>query len=183
MKSSVNVLILLVALFGTGICRAEATAARGAAALKSLTEAYVATLDKDLHLQSTFYTPSTHFRDPTSALFGPAWDITGGEQIIQFFKTASEDSGTLEVVYKITNMLVEGSLVVANITATVTSCGVGIGFPSKSFSGDIHMVMVLKFDGEKLKERTDYVGYSAAWDKMEAMKSTLGMHNDDVRCK
>ena len=92
----------------------------------ALAEDYVATLDNDLERQANFYSPKTRFRDPTSALFGPAWDITGGEEIIRFFKQASADSGTLLVSYKITDMLVEGSIVVANITSTVTSCGVGL---------------------------------------------------------
>lgn len=150
--------------------------------ISALAEDYVATLDKDLALQATFYSPNTRFRDPTSALFGPAWDITGGEKIIQFFKQASADSGTLVVDYKITHMLVEGPIVVANITSTVTACGVNLGFPEKSFTGDIHMVMVLRFEGSKLSQRTDYVGYSAAFQKMAQLAEKLPDQEDDLRC-
>ena len=175
-------LTLLASLLFSSTIYAEADEAAGGEAMRSLTEAYVATLDSDLALQATFYTPTTRFTDPTSALFGPAWDITGGEQIIEFLRTASEDSGTLSVDYNITNMLVEGPFVVANIIATVTACGVGLGFPTKSFTGDIRMVMVLEFDGDKIKQRTDYAGYSAAWEFMDAIKPALGTQEDDPRC-
>ena len=143
---------------------------------------YVATLDKDLEAQAKFYTSETRFRDPTSDLFGEPWDITGGNQIISFLEKASNDSGTLNVDYKVTNVLTERSLVIMNIIANVTSCGVGIGFPNKSFTGDIHMLMILNFDGEKIKERTDYVGYSDAWIILEEIQKNLHKKEDDHRC-
>lgn len=79
-------------------------------------------------------------------------------------------------------MLVESPFVVVNITSTVTSCAVGLGYPQKSFTGDIHMVMVLHFDGRKLAQRTDYVGYSAAFQEMQRLARQLSEKENDPRC-
>lgn len=151
--------------------------------LEALARSYIATLDHDLDRQAEFYTPDTHFTDPTSQLFGPAWDFRGGDAIIDFFRTASDESGTLEVDYGITSMLVESPFVIANITSTVTSCAVGLGYPGKTFTGDIHMVMILDFDGDKVRTRTDYVGYSAAGEELERMRLGLSEQDDDPRCE
>ncbi|GAB5413406.1 MAG: hypothetical protein Cons2KO_10090 [Congregibacter sp.] len=149
---------------------------------ESLVRKYIATLDRDRSAEVSFYTDQTRFRDPTSDLFGPAWDITGGEAIVSFFEQAAKESGTLTVDYRVTNILVEQSRVVANITSTVTSCGVGLGFPEKVFSGDIELVMVLRFEDQKVLERTDYVGYSAAFAKLEQITKQLADETDDPRC-
>ena len=79
-------------------------------------------------------------------------------------------------------MLVEGPVVVANVTASVTSCGVGLGFPEKSFTGDIEMVMALQFEGRHILQRTDYVAYSDALNEMDRIKEHLPEVDSDARC-
>ena len=182
MKAFASLSVLICTVLVAGVSNAGAVNQTRSDELRSLTQGHIATLDKDLPLQSSFYTASTRFRDPTSSLFGPAWNVTGGEQIIEFFRAASEDSGTLEVAYNITNLFVEGDYVLANITSTVTACGVGLGLPQKVFTGDIHMVMVLEFEGDKIHQRTDYVGYTAAFEELEVIKRNLASEDDDPRC-
>ena len=150
--------------------------------LERLAREYIGTLDKDLKQQASFYGNRTRFTDPTSALFGEPWDITGGDNIVRFFREAAADFGTLAADYRIDTLLVEPPFVIAHTTATVSSCGVGLGFPTRVVSGDIQLAMVLKFEGNTITERTDYAGYSAAFEFLEAAKTELATAADDPRC-
>ena len=71
---------------------------------------------------------------------------------------------------------------VAHTTATVSSCGVGLGFPTRVVTGDIKLAMVLKFADNKIAERTDYATYSQALAFLEAAKPDLAKASDDPRC-
>ena len=90
--------------------------------LIKLTREYVATLDTDLNAQRSFYAPEVRFTIPTSALFGEPWDIRGADNIVSFFSKASEESGTLEVEYTITSLIVQPPYVSAHIESKVTGC-------------------------------------------------------------
>ena len=152
------------------------------AKLETLTRAYIATLDKNPIKQKTFYAKNARFRDPTSGLFGDPWDVVGPDSIVSFLVKASEDSGTLNVDYKITDMVLQPPFVSSMIEATVTSCGVGVGFPEKTFTGTIKMTMVLKFESDKIIERTDYAEYEAAMATIESRRPALIQQPADPRC-
>lgn len=151
--------------------------------IETLVRAYLATLDNDYPAQRRFYTPETRFTDPTSGQFGAAWDITGGDKIADFFESEGRKYGALGAEYRVEHLLIEPPFVVAHIKSTVTSCAVALGYPSKAYSGDIRLSMILEVDGDHITRRTDYADYSSAWDYLDAIKASLPARPDDPRCK
>ncbi|MBD1584123.1 hypothetical protein [Pseudoalteromonas sp. S16_S37] len=181
MKRSI-VLILIVVSFTWGAAKADGQDVSEKQKFARIASDYIATLDNDYVKQRAFYTQNSHFKDPTSAQFGAMWDIKGGDNIANFFENAGKDYGVLKVDYKITNMLVEPPFVIANIDSEVTTCAVALNQPTKSYTGTIQLVMVLKINGSHVLERTDYVDYSSAWQFVEELSPRLKEQKPDIRC-
>ncbi|MEM8964764.1 MAG: nuclear transport factor 2 family protein, partial [Acidobacteriota bacterium] len=173
LKSARFVLLFVVgALVSVGpiLAAGEMTAADREALARDYFKA-LESLDWDK--QATFYTEESVFEDPTSVMFGEPWHFVGPEAIVEFWRSSTESSGTIEVKHDIQRLFVSGPYVVIDFASTVRLTAVMIGFPDEEISSVIEVSTVLRIDDGKVLHHLDHADYETAWADLQAIQARL----------
>ena len=117
-----------------------------------------------------------------SGEFGEPWHYEGADAIVGFFRGVNDEFGTLRIENDVQRALVTPPCFVAFIRATVTSCGVSLGHPTKSWTGSIDMVMALHIVDGKVRRRTDWADYPGSQLALAEIERGIGDQPDDPRC-
>ncbi|UTW44469.1 nuclear transport factor 2 family protein [bacterium SCSIO 12696] len=172
----------LIILFTVFLTCNITTADDSSSPLRENAHRYVESLSVDFELQRSFYTEETVFEDITSESFGPRWQFTGPDAIMDFWQRSYRDYGVLEVKPEIHDVIVQPPFAIVTYSAHVTACGIAIGHPNKVFTNPIKLVTALRFKDNKVVRHTDYGAYDKANRRLEQMNNKLANQPADSRC-
>ncbi len=119
-------------------------------------EAY---LSLDQEALAPFFTEESVWCDPTSKEIGArGTPETGGEKILQRLK--QETQGLIECHLDVEEQFASGGYVVTRGAFGYRMVGDLFGRPGEDFEVNMSLVMVLRIDGDKVLEHTDYTDFS-----------------------
>lgn len=127
-------------------------------------------------VMSEMLAEDAHYADPTMTYFDvEAIDITGRDGIVDFWRSASEDSGTTDISNKVTACFETGGYHLVNLDVVVTVAGAfwNVNQEHIAITGKQVMVIHVSEDGF-VTSHHDYVGYAGVDEIVAALQKAHG---------
>jgi ketosteroid isomerase-like protein len=119
--------------------------------------------DMDWQEMSALLSESAHYTDPTMTYYErPAIDLTGRERIVEFWRSSSEDSGTSDISYTVTQCFETAGYHMVNLDIAITVSGEFWNVDKDVILIPGKVVSVIRIDDGKVSEHHDFVGYAGA---------------------
>ena len=127
-------------------------------------EAYFAAIQaQDWQKMATFLDADSHYQDFTMEHFDrPRIDLRGGEAIVEFWRTASEDSGTSDIRLDFDERFVAGPNLFLLGHSEVKTEGAAWGLPVESLDTRFPQITHLRIEEGRVTYHADHVDYGTA---------------------
>lgn len=155
MKPTAFTSLLAVCLFGSSAhaCDVSSVAIR-----------YLTAIDEmNWREMSELLADSAHYTDPTMTYYDrPAIDLRGRERIVDFWRSSSEDSGTSDISYTVTQCFETAGYHMVNLDIAITVSGELWNVDKDEILIPGKVVSVIRVSNGRVTEHHDFVGYAGA---------------------
>ncbi len=127
---------------------------------------------------SSFLASDAHYTDPTMIYFDrDAIDIRGADNIVAFWRSSSEDSGTSQITYKTTACFETAGYHIVNLNIAISVAGSfwDVNKPEITIPGEV--VSIIRVTNGQVIEHHDYVEYSNADRVVALLQKQYGKAN------
>ncbi len=117
-----------------------------------------------------------HYSDPTMIYYGvDAMEIEGKGEIVEFWRSASADSGTSDIDNDVTACFETGGYHMVNLDIEITLSGAFWNINKDQITIPGKQLMIIRVSEEGLvTEHHDYVGYAGGDEVIKALQETYG---------
>lgn len=119
------------------------------------------------------------YTDPTMIYYDrPAMDIRGAEKVVAFWRSASEDSGTSNIAYTVTQCFETADYHMVNLDIRITVAGSFWNVDKDEIVMPGKVISILRVKDGKVLEHHDYVDYAGADAHVEQLQQRYGKRSD-----
>ncbi len=116
-----------------------------------------------------------HYTDPTMVYYDrPAIDLTGRDEIVEFWRSSSEDSGTSDIGYTITACFETAGYHMVNIDIAIRVAGRYWNVNKDEILMPGKVVSLIRIENDRVTEHHDYVGYAEAESVIAELQARYG---------
>ena len=132
----------------------------------------------DWHTMQSMLEPQAVYRDPTMTHFNrPAIDLTGPKAIVDFWRSASEESGTSNIRYDIQDCFETAGYTVFDYQIVVSASGAFWGINREVIEVPGRVMSVIRTSNSQVIEHIDYVDYAGSEAWINKLREELGAAN------
>jgi hypothetical protein len=118
---------------------------------------------------------SAHYTDPTMAYYDrPEIDLRGRDRIVEFWRSSSEDSGTSDISYTVTQCFETAGYHMVNLDIAITVAGEFWNVDKDEILLPGKVVSVIRVDDGEVIEHHDFVGYAGAESVIAELQERYG---------
>lgn len=118
---------------------------------------------------------SVHYSDPTMTYYDrPAIDLKGRDQVAEFWRSSSEDSGTINISYTVTQCFETAGYHMVNLDIAITVSGEYWNVNKDEIVLPGKLVSVIRVDNAEVAEHHDFVDYAGASSVITGLQSKYG---------
>ncbi len=116
-----------------------------------------------------------HYTDPTMVYYDrPAIDLKGRVDIVEFWRSSSEDSGTSNIGYTITSCFETAGYHMVNLDIAITVSGKFWNVNKDEIVMPGKVISVIRVEQGSVTEHHDFVGYAGAETVIEELQKQYG---------
>lgn len=131
--------------------------------------------DMNWQAMTELLSESAHYTDPTMTYYDrPAIDLRGRDRIVEFWRSASEDSGTSDISYTVTQCFETAGYHVVNLDIAITVSGEFWNVDKDEILMPGKVVSVVRVNNGEVIEHNDFVGYAGAESVISDLQEKYG---------
>jgi hypothetical protein len=104
----------------------------------------------------------------------PAIDLRGREAIVEFWRASSEDSGTSDIAYTVTQCFETAGYHMVNLDISITVSGAYWKVDRDEIVLPGRVLSILRVSDGRVTEHQDYVGYAGAESVVRELQDLYG---------
>lgn len=169
MKKSLLSMLLSLSLQGLA-CEDDSVAIR-----------YLSAIDDMNWVQmNSLLSEDAHYTDPTMIYYDrSAIDLTGREDIVAFWRSASEDSGTSDIGYTVTACFETAGYHMVNLDIAITVSGKFWNVHKDEIVMPGKVISLIRVQDDTVIEHHDFVGYAGTESVIAELQQRYGTARED----
>jgi len=130
---------------------------------------------------SSLLAKNAHYTDPTMIYYDrPAIDLTGRDDIVEFWRSSSEDSGTSNIGYTITACFETAGYHMVNLDIAITVSGKFWNVNKDEIVMPGKVISLIRVQDDAVIEHHDFVGYAGAESVIAELQERFGTVREEA---
>ncbi|MBL6690381.1 MAG: nuclear transport factor 2 family protein [Pseudomonadales bacterium] len=129
---------------------------------------------------SSLLAENAHYTDPTMIYFDrPAIDLIGRDDIVEFWRSSSEDSGTSDIGYTVTACFETAGYHMVNLDIAITVSGKFWNVNKDEIVMPGKVISLIRVQDDAVIEHHDFVGYAGTESFIAELQQRYGTASKD----